>query len=81
MSVVKEAPKVVGDALTAKAGRKIWDSLSPEAKRRLIKANAGIIGTEMVRNFVRDPKKMLIAGGVTAGLIIGIAALFRNNKK
>jgi hypothetical protein len=81
MSVVKEAPKVVGNALTAKAGRKIWESLSPQAKRRLIRTNAGIIGAEMARNFVRDPKKMIIAGAVSAGIVLGIAALLRKNKR
>ena len=81
MSVVKEAPKVVGDALTAKAARKIWDSLTPEAQQRLVKANAGIISADIARQAGRNPRNLVIAGAVAVGVALGVYALLRRNNQ
>lgn len=81
MAVANKAPEFVADALTAKAGKKIWDSLSPEAKRRIIKTNAGIISADMARQASREPKNWVIAGTVALGVAAGVYALLRRNNK
>jgi|GEM_PF-5773422 len=81
MTVANKAPEIMADALTAKAGKKIWDSLSPEARNRIIRTNAGIISADMARQVSKEPKNWIIAGVVAAGVAAGVYALLRKNDK